>query len=164
MASTAAQRVLPALALPAAACSRRESAPAFSYTLLDGRRQHSIEALRSKVVLVNFWATSCATCVAEMPGITALWQRLHGRGFEALAVAMAYDAPARVAGFAESRRLPFGVVIDNTGAIANAFGDVRVTPTTFVIDRRGDIVQRIVGAPDFVALQARLEALVAEPA
>jgi peroxiredoxin len=163
-AGAAAPWLLPWLALPMAACSRREPAPAFAYTLLDGRSQHSAQALRGKVVLVNFWATSCVTCVQEMPELAATWQQLHARGFETLAVAMPYDAPARVASFAERRGLPFGVVIDPAGTIAAAFGDVRVTPTTFVIDRRGDIVQRIVGAPDFAALRARLESLLAEPA
>ena len=75
---------------------------------------------------------------------------------------MTTSAPARVAGFAESRRLPFGVVIDNTGAIARAFGDVALTPTTFLIDRRGAIARRYVGEPDFAALQTLVERLLAE--
>jgi peroxiredoxin len=151
-----------ALALWNTGCARREPAPAFSYTLLDGRTEHAAQALHGKVVLVNFWATSCSTCVQEMPHFAAAWRALNARGLETLAVAMPYDAPARVASFAERRALPFGVVIDNTGAIGRAFGNVQVTPTTFVISRRGEIVQRIVGAPDFAALHTRLEALLAE--
>ncbi|MCW5635355.1 MAG: redoxin domain-containing protein [Rubrivivax sp.] len=60
--------------------------------------------------------------------------------------------------------LPFGVVIDSTGSVARAFGNVRVTPTTFVIDRRGAVAHRFVGAPAFAALHRRLDALLAEPA
>jgi peroxiredoxin len=146
-------------ALVFTACTAREQAPAFSYTVLDGSR-HSSAALRGKVVLVNFWATSCTVCVKEMPQVAALHQRFKARSFETLAVAMSYDPPASVAYFAESRRLPFGVVIDNTGAIAKGFGDVAATPTTFVIDQRGSIVKRIVGEPDFVALQALIEGLL----
>jgi thiol-disulfide isomerase/thioredoxin len=89
--------------------ARSERAPAVPYTLLDGR-QSDIGALRGKVVLVNFWATSCASCVAEMPQIAGTFDQFKGRGFETLAVAMSYDAPALVARFAESRRLPFGVL------------------------------------------------------
>ncbi|MBL8341624.1 MAG: TlpA family protein disulfide reductase [Rubrivivax sp.] len=153
-----------ALLLWAGGCARREPAPAFSYTLLDGRTEHTAQALRGKVVLVNFWATSCATCVQEMPALAATSQALHARGLRTLAVAMPYDAPARVAGFAERHALPFDVVIDLQGAIARAFGNVQATPTTFVISRRGEIVQRIVGAPDFAALRRQLEVLLGEPA
>ncbi|MBL8326910.1 MAG: TlpA family protein disulfide reductase [Rubrivivax sp.] len=153
-----------AFLLWAGGCARREPAPAFSYTLLDGRTAHTTEALRGKVVLVNFWATSCATCVREMPELAAASQALHARGLRTLAVAMPYDAPARVAGFAERHALPFDVVIDLQGSIARAFGSVQATPTTFVISRRAEIVQRIVGAPDFTALRQQLEALLGEAA
>lgn len=150
---------LAALALPG--CSSRSPAPEFGYTLLDGRTAHT-RTLRGQVLLVNFWATSCVTCVKEMPQIVATHGRFQARGFDTLAVAMQYDAPARVADFAESRRLPFGVVIDNTGAIARAFGDVQLTPTTFVIDKRGAIAERLVGEPDFAALHRLIEKLLAE--
>jgi peroxiredoxin len=73
-----------------------------------------------------------------------------------------HEPPAYVANFAESRRLPFGVAIDNTGSIAKAFGDIRLTPTTFVVDKRGGIVKRYVGEPDFAALHGLLEELLAE--
>ncbi len=144
-----------------AGCGGRSAAPDVRYTLLDGS-QGNTAALRGKVLLVNFWATSCNICVAEMPAIVATHQRFSGRGFETLAVAMQYDAPALVANFAEARRLPFGVVIDNTGALAKAFGTVEATPTTFVIDKRGAIVRRIVGQPDFAALHTLVDKLLAE--
>jgi peroxiredoxin len=143
------------------ACARREAAPDFGYTLLDGTRGQS-QALRGKVLLVNFWATTCAVCVKEMPQIVATHQRYRARGFDTLAVAMSHDPPALVAHFAESRRLPFGVAIDNTGAIARAWGDVRATPTTFVVDKRGAIARRWVGEPDFAALHGLIEQLLAE--
>jgi peroxiredoxin len=146
-----------------AACNARQSAPQFSYTVLDGRRASS-QTLLGKVVLVNFWATNCVTCVKEMPELVATHQKFVGRGFETLAVAMSYDPPAQVAHFAQSRALPFAVVIDNTGAIAKGFDDVRLTPTTYLIDKRGAIAQRYVGEPDFGALHALVEKLLAESA
>jgi peroxiredoxin len=133
-----------------------ETAPPVSYTLLDGTKAE-LAQLRGKVVLVNFWATSCTTCVHEMPQIVATHQKFKPRGYETVAVAMSYDPPAYVANFAESRQLPFAVAIDNTGAVAKQFGDVRLTPTTFLINKRGEIVKRYVGEPDFAALHKLLE-------
>jgi peroxiredoxin len=136
-----------------------QPAPAVSYTLLDGSMR-STEQLRGKVVLVNFWATSCTTCVHEMPQIVATHEKFKQRGFDTLAVAMSYDPPAYVANFAETRKLPFGVAIDNTGEIAKRFDNVRGTPTTFVINKRGEIVKRYVGEPDFAALHRLIESLL----
>jgi peroxiredoxin len=153
----AALLVLLAASLPG--CGRRDDAPAFDYTRLDGSPAHS-GALRGQVVLVNFWATTCAVCVAEMPQLVDTHRRFATRGLQTLAVAMQHDPPASVVRFAETRRLPFHVVIDNTGSIARSFGDVAATPTTFVIDRRGRIARSWVGRPDFVALNGLIETLL----
>ncbi len=144
-----------------AGCGQRQPAPDVSFTLLNGRPGR-IADLRGQVVLVNFWATSCAVCVAEMPLLAATQRQYQARGLHTLAVAMRHDPPAAVALFAESRALPFGVVIDNTGAVARSFGDVRVTPTSVLLDRRGQIAQRWEGAPEPATLQARIERLLAE--
>lgn len=155
-----------ALALAVAAllgASRGTQAPSVAYTLLDGS-QHSSADWRGKVVLVNFWATTCSSCIHEMPRIASLHDKFKARGLETIAVSMRHDAPASVAHYAQTRRLPFGVAIDNTGAIAQSFGDVEATPTTFIIDRRGRIAGHIVGTPDFTALDAQIESLLAAPA
>ncbi|WP_205833270.1 TlpA disulfide reductase family protein [Azohydromonas caseinilytica] len=139
--------------------ARYEPAPVVNYTLLDGSAG-STEALKGKVVLLNFWATSCVTCVKEMPQLVATHNKFKDRGFETLAVAMSYDPPAYVAKFAQTRQLPFGVAIDNTGQIARRFGDIQLTPTTFLIDQQGRIVKRYVGEPDFAALHTLVEGLL----
>jgi peroxiredoxin len=155
----AAMAVLAGLML--AACSSRDLPPSFTYTALDGTRSSS-QALRGQVVLVNFWATSCTSCVKEMPLMAATHRKYQGRGLQTLAVAMNYDPPAAVSEFAQRRQLPFAVVIDNTGAIARAFADLRATPTTYLLDKRGTIVKRFVGEPDFTELHALVEKLMAE--
>lgn len=136
-----------------------EHAPSVDYVLLDGAR-HNTGDLRGKVVLVNFWATTCASCLQEMPQIAELHRRFASRGYETLSVSMSYDAPASVIGYAQRRALPFSVAIDNTGAIARGFGAVEVTPTSLLIDPQGRIVKRFVGTPDFAALQALVEKLL----
>ena len=138
-----------------------EKAPQIAYTLLNAPAPTTAQ-WQGKVTLVNFWATSCVTCVKEMPEIAATYEKYKALGFDTLAVAMSYDPPAYVARFAESRRLPFGVAIDNTGEIARQFGQVEATPTTFIVNKRGEIVKRFVGEPDFVALHLLLEKLLAE--
>jgi peroxiredoxin len=155
--------LVPALALIGAALTgcARDRAPAVDYTLLNGQKASS-QQWAGKVMLVNFWATSCATCVKEMPQIVATHQKFKARGLDTLAVAMSYDPPAFVAKFAETRGLPFGVAIDNTGSVAQAFGPVQMTPTTFLINKRGEIVKRYVGEPDFAALHGLIEQLLAE--
>ncbi|WP_442775002.1 TlpA disulfide reductase family protein [Sphaerotilus montanus] len=156
--------VLAAVALAATlAVGGKEMAPVVQYTLLDGTQQRS-DALRGKVVLVNFWATSCTTCVKEMPHLIETHQKYKDRGFETLSIAMAYDPPAYVMNFAESRKLPFRVTMDNTGEMARQFGKVQLTPTTFVLNKKGEIVKRYVGEPDFAQLHALLEKLLAESA
>ena len=138
-----------------------EPVPSVGYTLLDGTRGDT-GRLGGKVTLINFWATSCVTCMKEMPQIVATHRKYQARGYDTIAVAMSYDPPAYVARYAQTRALPFGVAIDNTGAIARSFGNVQVTPTTLLVNKRGEIVKRFVGEPDFAALHELVEKLLAE--
>jgi thiol-disulfide isomerase/thioredoxin len=134
-------------------------APTVSYVLLDGKPVNNASWI-GKVSLVNFWATSCASCVKKMPMLMATHRKYNAQGFEVLAVAMQYDPPDYVARFAQTRALPFGVAIDNKGEIARAFGDVRVTPTSVLIDKQGRIVKRLVGEIDEADLHAQVEKLL----
>jgi peroxiredoxin len=136
-----------------------DRAPESSYVLLDGSKI-STSQLQGKVFLVNFWATSCTTCVAEMPELIATHNKFKERGFETLAVAMSYDPPSYVVNFAQTRQLPFKVAIDNTGAAAKAWGEIQLTPTTFVVNKRGEIVKRYVGTPNFSELHQLIEQLL----
>lgn len=141
--------------------SRPEPAPDSTFVLLDGSRRATSD-LKGQVTLVNFWATSCTTCVGEMPKIIATYDKYKGRGFNTLAVAMSYDPPAYVVNYAETRKLPFQVAIDNTGAVAKAWGDVQLTPTSYLVNKRGEIVKRFVGEPDFAELHQLIEKLLAQ--
>jgi peroxiredoxin len=136
-------------------------APHVAYTLLDGTPGNTA-ALQGKVVMVNFWATTCAVCIQEMPQMVTTHNMFRARGLHTLAVAMSYDPPAFVVDFAQRKQLPFSVVIDNTGSVARSYGDIQGTPTTLLINRQGRIVQRYVGAPDFQALQRRIDGLLKE--
>ena len=138
-----------------------DAAPASTFVLLDGSKKTSAD-LKGHVTLVNFWATSCVTCVGEMPKMIATFDKYHAKGYDMLAVAMSYDPPSYVVNYTETRKLPFQVAIDNTGAVAKAWGDVQLTPTTFLVNKRGEIVKRYVGEPNFAELHQLIEKLLAE--
>lgn len=141
----------------------KPGAPQASFVLLNGQRL-SMADFKGRVLLVNFWATSCASCVAEMPKLVATYQKYQARGYDTVAVAMRYDPPAYVVNFAQTRALPFKVAIDNTGAVAQAWGQVQITPTSYLVNKQGQIVKRYVGEPDFDELARLIERLLAEPA
>jgi peroxiredoxin len=136
------------------------AAPESTFVLLDGSKINTT-SLKGKVTLVNFWATSCTTCVAEMPKIIATYDKYKTKGFDTVAVAMSYDPPAYVVNYAETRKLPFKVAIDNTGAVAKAWDQVRLTPTTYIVNKQGQIVKSYVGEPNFTELHALIEKLLA---
>jgi peroxiredoxin len=136
-------------------------APLTSFVLLDGTQRTTAD-MKGKVTLVNFWATSCTSCVAEMPNLIATHDKYKAKGFDTLAIAMSYDPPSYVVNFSQTRNLPFNVAIDNTGNVAKAWGDVKLTPTTYLVNKRGQIVKRYVGEPDFKELHLLIESLLAE--
>lgn len=139
----------------------RPPVPAATFSYLDGTTVTSAD-LEGKVVLVNFWSTSCTTCVHEMPQLAATQRRFQGRGYETVSIAMSYDDPAYVRRFAASRQLPFRVVHDRSGELAHRFGDVQLTPTSVLVDKHGREVERFAGEPDFQLLSGRIARLLAE--
>ena len=140
--------------------SMQQPAPSVTFTGLDGQKFTS-ESLKGKVVMVNFWATSCVTCIKEMPQMTETYNKYKDQGLEFVAVAMSYDPPNYVLNYAQTRKLPFKVVLDPQGELAKSFGDVKLTPTTYVIDKEGRIIKRYVGEPEFPQLHKLLEKALA---
>lgn len=131
-------------------------APTVTFTTLEGK-PISLESLRGKVVLVNFWATSCPGCIKEMPGMVETYQQYKNKGFEIVAVAMSYDPPNYVLNFVQTRQLPFPVALDVDGAHARAFGNVQLTPTSFIVGKDGAVLEQKIGELDFVKLKALLD-------
>jgi peroxiredoxin len=136
-------------------------APQVTFVSLKGERIVTAPP-SGQVMLINFWATDCPVCTREMPDLVQTYEKYRGRGLEVVAVAMRHDPPNYVIRYAEAKRLPFKIALDPLGEHAKAFGGVRLTPTTFVIDRRGNIAQRIVGRADFGQLNALIDEKLAE--
>jgi len=137
-----------------------QAAPNVAFTDLQGKTV-TTQDLRGKVVLVKFWATSCTTCIAQMPDTIRHYQDLKAQGFDTIGVAMQYDPPNYVKNYTETRQLPFPVVIDAQGKIAQAFGDVQLTPTAFLIDKQGRIIKRYLGNYDEQAFLATVKKALA---
>lgn len=135
--------------------SAHRATPNFSVMDLNGEKI-TAQSLRGKVVMVNFWATSCSTCIHEMPEMVETYNKFKKQGLEFVAVAMSYDAPNYVIDYTQTRHLPFKVAYDAGGGMARSFGGIEGTPTTFVIARDGTIIRRYEGEPTFSELQKLL--------
>ena len=134
----------------------RPAAPEVQFAALSGEN-FSTSDLRGKVVLVNFWATWCTTCVQEMPKMIDTYRKFAPRGYEMVAVAVQSDHPNSVADFTRRRALPFKVALDGNGDIARQFGRVRITPTSFLIDKQGRVLKEYIGEPDWAEFHALVE-------
>ncbi len=142
--------------------TQKPAAPDVAFTTMQGQRFRTAD-LRGQVVLVNFWATTCGVCIEEMPALKATQDKFQARGYRTVAVAMDYDPPSRVGAFVGLNPLPFTFVLDRDGSIARGFDDVRLTPTSFILNKRGEIVHKVLGEPDFDELHALIDKLLAEP-
>ena len=161
MASRALQ-ILAGLALLAIAAwlmwPNQRPLPAVTFTLTDGSTLSSAE-LRGKNVLVNFWSISCEVCLRDMPRLTAMQESLGGPDFTVIGVAMPHDPPPAVIASIDRLQPGYPIALDVHGELSRAFGDVRVTPTTFLIDRSGSIRYTEHGALDEIRIRATLTTL-----
>ncbi len=139
--------------------------PLADFTLPDLQgRLVQLTALRGKVVFVNVWATWCPPCVEEMPTIQQLYERLHGQGLEILAVSLDNLGAQIVVPFMQSRRLSFPTLLDTKNLVQRLYRTTGV-PESFVVDKRGILVDKVVGPRDWVHPQiiAQFERLLAMP-
>ncbi len=132
-----------------------------TFKIIDGR-QLSLEQYRGKPVLIDFWATSCTYCIQEMPDLVALYEELSTEGLEIIGVAMAYDRPDMVLKAAKDLKIPYPIALDIDGKIANAFGDVNVTPTHFLIAPDGKIVNRIDGTINIASIRNKIKTMLSK--
>ncbi len=134
------------------------TAPDFTVQTLDGSTI-ALHDLRGHVVVLNFWATWCSPCKAEMPTLQRVYQDTHAQGVEIVAVTVENDTVALQA-FVDAYRLTFPIGVDANAAVSRQYR-IQGTPTTFFIDRAGIIRWVVVGGPMSEGLvRSKVEALL----
>ena len=122
-------------------------APDFTLRDLQGNRD-GLSNYKGQVLVINFWATWCAPCRAEMPSFEALYRRYRSQGLAVLAVSLDKGADAKVRQFVQDRGLSFPVLMDVDGEAERLYPSVSI-PFTYVVGRSGRIVARVDGAKDW---------------
>jgi peroxiredoxin len=122
-------------------------APNFEFPGLNGKTV-SLSDYRGKVVFVNIWATWCRPCVDEMPSMQKLYQEFKDDDFEILAVSIDVLGATVVAPFMQKYSLTFPALLDSEGTIRESYGATGI-PESFIIDRQGILVKKIIGAADW---------------
>ena len=117
-------------------------------TTINGKEITSKD-LEGKLTLINFWATDCPGCINEMPGLIETYEQYNDKGLEIIAVAMHYDPPSRVISYSKNNKLPFPVVLDSNKEIMDKFNNIKLTPTTVILDHDGYVKNTIIGEIDF---------------
>jgi peroxiredoxin len=138
----------------------KPAAPSIDLLTVDGA-SFSLQQLRGKVVLVNFWATWCEPCITELPSLQRLRDQLAAKGFEVLAVNY-QEGPARINSFIQKLNLTLPVVRDTDGSVARSWG-ARIFPASYLVDRDGNIRHSLSGGADWTgaALVSTIRTLLA---
>lgn len=124
--------------------SERRPAPDVILENLQGTNS-SLTEHKHKLVLLNFWATWCIPCRQEMPSMEALWQKYRAQGLVVMAVSIDEGPHQRVALFQQKLKLSFLILLDPNDKAGSAY-EVSGLPTSYLIDRQGNIISRIVGS------------------
>lgn len=127
-------------------------APDIKLTITDSS-SIDLQALRGRPVLITFWATSCIGCVREIPHLITLYDEFSAVGLEIIGIAMPYDPPNQVVSMIAEKEIPYPIAIDIEGKAVAAFGNVLVTPTSFLIAPDGIIAKHTIGAMNMDTLR-----------
>ncbi len=121
-----------------------DPAPNFSLKTADGKTVE-LKQLQGKVVIVNFWATWCGPCRREIPGMMKVYDKYKAKGFEIVGISLDRGGWDDVKPWLTKNPINYPIVIGD-GALADAYGGIEGIPTTFVVDRKGNILSKHVGS------------------
>ena len=137
---------------------KREKAPNFSLQTQNGK-VIELSKLKGKVVLVNFWATWCPPCRAEIPDFIEVYNTYKTKGFEIVGIALDEDGWSKVAPYIEKAKMNYPVVL-GTAKVVQQYGGIEAIPTTFIVDRKGYIMASQVGLVSKELLEQKLKSLL----
>ncbi len=135
-------------------------APNFRLSDLDGG-EIELSSLRGKVVLVDFWATWCPPCREEIPHFRELYTKYKGKGLEVIGISLDQGGVSAVKSFAQDNRINYPLAMGND-QLVKAYGGIRGIPTTFLIDKKGQIAQKFVGYREKAVFEKEIQALLTE--
>ena len=135
-----------AFSLAAPVASEAKQAPAFTVKTLEGKPL-KLADLRKRPVIVDFWATWCQPCRASMPHLSAMQTRYQKQGLAVIGMSVDETGAQSVKKYASGLGVKFTLAMAND-EVLDAYGPIRSIPTTFFINRKGDIVRRVVGYID----------------
>ncbi|MBO6576224.1 MAG: TlpA family protein disulfide reductase [Rhodothermales bacterium] len=143
---------------PVVASEQLRPAPEFERPALDGTT-YRLADRKGQVVIVNFWATWCGPCIRETPAFVDLANEWQDRPFEIVGVSLDDEGFEVIRPFVERYEVPYPMVLDD-GALADEFGGVYAMPSSFILNKEGRIVHRVVGEFPFEEMRDELEALL----
>ena len=152
MAGGITQAATPLAKISVIAEAERPVAPAFEIENLRGGNSSLLD-YKGKLVLLNFWATWCVPCTKEMPGMETLWQDYKEQGLEIVAVSVDEGSRSRIENFSKMFGINFPILLDPESEVSDLY-EVSGVPTSFLIDRNGKIIARIVGTEDWLSPDA----------
>ncbi len=160
--STSSPEAPPKTASPAPAPEAARAAPNFTVETFNAGK-FDLSAHRGKVVVVNFWATWCPPCVAEMPGFDNTYRRLKGDGLEIIGLSVDQEGPKVVKEFLAKRQISYPIGMADL-TLAARFGIGNSIPYTVFIDRRGNIRDTVTGGINEGIFERKVKKLLQEPA
>jgi cytochrome c biogenesis protein CcmG/thiol:disulfide interchange protein DsbE len=134
------------------------AAPDFSLPDILSGKDFSLSQYKGKVVMVNFFTFFCMPCREEMPDLNALYKEYQGKGFQVLGIALSSD-PVQIRFLVKQIGLTYPVLAGND-KVSKDYGNVEVVPTTFIIDKQGNIAHKILGTRKKEELDKMIKALL----
>jgi cytochrome c biogenesis protein CcmG/thiol:disulfide interchange protein DsbE len=142
----------------AAQPEKRQKAPNFSLHTQNGK-VIELSKLKGKVVLVNFWATWCPPCRAEIPDFIEVYNTYKSKGFEIIGIALDEEGWSKIAPYIEEAKMNYPVVL-GSAEVVQQYGGIEGIPTTFIVDKNGYIAGRQVGMLSKAVLEQKLKSLL----